>query len=145
LRKEYGENLILDERDGRRVLAYANNARVIEQEHEKSLKDDGEWHREQEQKEKQRIQEREEKIKRRQEYLKNLPQKQRDMILTGTCNRCYKCGATYPAEWYANHHPQCTVNTGEDLEPGLALIKQLHDTGRLMIFLLPLILLLLIF
>jgi hypothetical protein len=113
------------------VIAYAISAQLNEQDHEKSLKRQAEEQRIMEQQEKQRKEREEQELQRRREALKNLPQKQLDMIFSGRRNKCYKCGATEYAELYANHHLQCTNTTAENLEPGLALLKEQYSTGRI--------------
>jgi hypothetical protein len=66
-----GDNVIIDEHIGKRVIAYANNALLYEQDEEKRLKRQAEEQRIMEQQEKQCKEREEQERKQRAEALKN--------------------------------------------------------------------------
>jgi hypothetical protein len=129
LRKKHGENLIIDDDYGRRVIAYGNKMRLIKQEHAEWEKQQQEWLQAQEQKEKQRKEREEQERKQRAEAKKRLPEEQLQMVLNGTYGRWSSCGCKkYPE---LGHNRFCTSALVEDIEPGLSLLKQEYSIGKI--------------
>ena len=88
-------------------------------------------------KERKRMQEYEEKQRkdreRLQEYYRNLPEKQLQMFLSGERHKCGHCHWPQLAEFFG-HAKSCSyyhIIGGQDIEPGLQLLKEEFRTGKI--------------
>jgi hypothetical protein len=126
LRKD--RNLVIDGITAMKAVEAATNRMEAEKQAKLDAKRYEEEQRLMEQQQKQEA----ERRKQREEYRNHLPQRQLEMFLTGKRHQWPCCHRFKQAEFF-NHSKTCDYPTGEDIEPGLRLLKQLHDTGRLMI------------
>ena len=90
-----------------------------------------------EEKERKRMQQYEEKQRkereRLQEYYRNLPEKQLQMFLSGERHKCSHCRWPQLAEFFG-HAKSCSyynIIGGQDIEPGLHLLKEEFRTGKI--------------
>jgi coenzyme F420-reducing hydrogenase alpha subunit len=123
-----GPDVVLSEESARILWRRAYNAVEYDYEHQEWLKRQEEERKRDEQEEKQRKERQEQDRKQRQEYLEKLPEQQLQMILTGTRGK-WADGCRQYAEF--GHNRYCPNTAGEDLEPGLRLLKQEYSIGKL--------------
>jgi ATPase subunit of ABC transporter with duplicated ATPase domains len=108
----------------------ARNAVEYDRQHQDYLKQQEEWHRQMEQKEKQDRERKEKEAQERAEYRKNLPRQQLDMILSGRRKIWGCCG--HRKEAVVNGHSLlCKITRVESLEPGLSLLTEELDAGKI--------------
>lgn len=111
------------------VLDHANNMRNNEEKEKFEAK--------REEKEQKRMQEYEEQQRKNSErwrqYYRNLPEQQLQMFLSGERPRCGHCRVRQNAEFFghAANCPYYHIIGGQDIEPGMQLLKEEFRTGKI--------------
>jgi hypothetical protein len=129
-RQEFGPDVVISDEYAQMLWRRAYNAVEDDRQHQEYLKQQEQWVREQEQREKQRKEQQEQEARRKAEYKKNLPKQQLDMILSGRRNIWGCCGRRKEAV-VNGHSPLCKINRVESLEPGLNLLTEELNAGKI--------------
>jgi hypothetical protein len=120
------KNVIIDEKIAARAVEAALNNKQAEKDRKLEAKRQEEERRIMAEREKQQREE----SKRREEYRRHLPERQLDMLLSGRRHTCSHCHHLEYAEFFG-HGKSCPIQTGEDIEPGLDLLKHEYRKGKI--------------
>jgi hypothetical protein len=129
-RQEIGPDVTISDEYAQMLWRRAYNAVEYDRRYEEERKQQEEWHRQMEQKEKQDRERKERELKQRHEYRKNLPRQQLDMILSGRRNIWGCCGRRKEAV-VDGHSLLCKITRVESLEPGLSLLREEINSGKI--------------
>jgi hypothetical protein len=113
------------------MLNYALNMETNEKQQIIDKKNQEEEQRKMKELEQRQREQRERQEEQRRWYVKNLPERQLQMFLTGRRDIWRCCGHRKLAEYY-NHSMQCLSTRGVDIEPGLNLLKEEYSTGKIL-------------